>query len=130
MVNPTSASVPCPSGKIRARHPCETQQTSCSGDGAEKRRSPWQAGFRRKGRELCQERTLEVCRRSFSSIGPSIDQHTSIGKQPERIRNNGASLHSRPRRVHLPSRQTEPPQNSQRTGQDTGRVPGSVPGNS
>lgn len=60
----------------------------------------------------------------------SIDQHMSIGKQPERIRNDSASLHTRPRIVFLPSRQTEPPQNAQRTGQSTRRAQGSVLGDS
>lgn len=66
----------------------------------------------------------------FPQYLSDIDRHMSIGKQPERIRNNSASLHTRPRIVLLPSRQTEPPQNSQRTGQSTGRAQGSVLGDS
>lgn len=60
----------------------------------------------------------------------SIDQRMSIGKQPEGIRNDSANLHTRQRIVLLPRRQTEPPQNSQRTGQNIRRDQGSVLGDS
>ena len=84
----------------------------------------------RKTRELCKEVTPEMRRRCLSNLQLSIDQHMSIRKWPERIRNNSASPHTRPMIVLLPSTQTEPPQNSPRTGQSTQKVQGSIVGNS
>lgn len=98
----------------------------CAGDGAESLRSPREAELIGKRRDLHYEMTPDICRRSPSNTGLRVDQHVSIRKRPKRIRNNSDNPHTRPRVLVLPSRQTEIPQNSQRTGQSTQKVHGSA----
>lgn len=121
MVNPTTASAPTDVLEYKEMHPVwNPSDFQCSGDRAESLRRPREAEFTGKSGDLY---------KVLLKYSADTDPHIPIRKWPERMRNNNASPHTKSRIVLLPSRQTEIPQNSKRTGQSTQKVQGSVVGN-
>lgn len=138
MVNPTTVSVYCPDGLSRPH----TDQGHAASMKPRRlpvhRRWSWASEASKAGRLLRKEERFLVpflpaqgndsraLQKAPSNIRLSNDQHMSIRKWPQRVRNNCGKPHARPRVLLLPSRQTEIPQKSQRTGQSAQKSQGSV----